>query len=62
MDERLKFIARLLDWDKMAGLCREFGVSRKAGYKILARYNEIGRARREHRHPQGVETQEEHPP
>jgi hypothetical protein len=34
MDERLKFIARLLDGDKMAELCREFGVSRKAGYKI----------------------------
>ena len=42
MDERLKFIARLLDGDKMGGLCREFGVSRKTGYKILARYNEIG--------------------
>ena len=42
MDERLKFIARLLDGDKMAGLCREFGISRKTGYKILTRYNEIG--------------------
>jgi hypothetical protein len=31
MDERLKFIARLLDGDKMAGLCRELGVSRKTG-------------------------------
>jgi hypothetical protein len=29
MDERLKFIARLLDGEKMAQLCREFGVSRK---------------------------------
>jgi hypothetical protein len=29
MDERLKFIARLLDGDKMALLCREFGISRK---------------------------------
>ena len=28
MDERLKFIARLLDSEKMAGLCREFGVHR----------------------------------
>jgi len=28
MDERLKFIARLLD-GQMAGLCREFGISRK---------------------------------
>ena len=41
MDERLKFIARLLDGEKMAGLCREFGISRKTGYKILARYNEL---------------------
>jgi len=37
MDERLKFIARLLDGEKMAGLCREFGISRKTGYKILGR-------------------------
>ena len=42
MDERLKFIARLLDGDKVAGLCREFGVSRKTGYKILKRYNDVG--------------------
>lgn len=37
MDERLKFIARLLHGEKMAGLCREFGISRKTGYKILTR-------------------------
>jgi putative transposase len=42
MDERLKFIARLLDGDKMAELCREFGVSLKTGYKILNRYNTCG--------------------
>jgi putative transposase len=42
MDERLKFIARLLDGDKMAELCRDFGVSRKTGYKILHRYNTCG--------------------
>ena len=42
MDERLKFIARLLDGEKMAGLCRQFAISRKTGYKILTRYNEIG--------------------
>jgi hypothetical protein len=29
MDERLKFVARLLDGEKMAALCREFGISRK---------------------------------
>jgi putative transposase len=42
MDERLKFVARLLDGEKMAPLCREFGVSRKTGYKILGRYNSCG--------------------
>lgn len=42
MDERLKFIARLLDGDTMSELCREFGVSRKTGYKIFHRYNTCG--------------------
>ena len=42
MDERLKFIARALDGEKMAGLCRAFGISRKTGYKILGRYKESG--------------------
>ena len=42
MDERLKFIARLLDGEKMAGLCREFGISRKTGYKIFDRYKDCG--------------------
>jgi hypothetical protein len=31
-DERLRFVARLLDGEKMAGLCAEFGISRKTGY------------------------------
>ena len=30
MDERLKFVARLLDGEKMAVLCREFGISRQS--------------------------------
>ena len=38
VEERLRFIARLLDGEKMAGLCREFGISRKTGYKIYRRY------------------------
>ena len=42
MDERLKFIARVLDGEKMAPLCREFSISRKTGYKILRRYNDSG--------------------
>jgi hypothetical protein len=35
--ERLKFIARLLDGEKMAVLCRQLGIPRKTGYKILTR-------------------------
>ena len=42
MDERLKFVARLLEGEKMAPLCREFGISRKTGYKIFNRYKELG--------------------
>jgi putative transposase len=38
MDERLRFIARLLDGEQMAGLCAEFGISRKTCYKIYHRY------------------------
>ena len=42
MDERLRFVARLLDGEKMAALCREFDVSRKTGYKIFQRYKNCG--------------------
>jgi putative transposase len=41
-DERLRFVARLLDGEKMARLCAEFGISRKTGYKIYDRYKEVG--------------------
>ncbi len=56
MDERLKFVARLLEGEKMAPLCREFGISRKCGYKIFGRYKDCGlqglsdRSRRPYRH------------
>jgi putative transposase len=66
VDERLRFVARLLDGEKMAVLCREFGISRKTGYKIYDRYKECGvhgltdRARRPYRQakqlPMQVET------
>jgi putative transposase len=36
-DERLRFVARLLDGEKMARLCAEFGISRKTGHKICDR-------------------------
>jgi transposase len=42
MDERLRFVARLLDGEKMAALCREYDVSRKTGYKIFQRYKDYG--------------------
>ena len=38
MDERMRFVIRLKDGEGMACLCREFGISRKTGYKILERY------------------------
>lgn len=42
MDERLKFVARVLDGESMSALCREFGISRKTGYKLFNRYKECG--------------------
>jgi len=42
MDERLRFVARLLEGEKMAPLCAEFGISRKTGYKIYDRYKDGG--------------------
>ena len=42
MDERLRFVGRLLDGEDMSSICREFGISRKTGYKIWNRYKEHG--------------------
>src|ERR1700757_489815 len=42
MDERVQFVARRLAGEPMAELCREFGISRKTGYKIFDRYQECG--------------------
>jgi putative transposase len=56
MDERLRFVARLLDGERMTTLCEEFGISRKTGYKIYDRYKAWGlqglndRSRRPLRH------------
>ena len=44
MEERLRFVARLLEGEAMTDVCREFGISRKTGYKILARYKDEGPA------------------
>jgi len=56
MDERLRFVARLLEGEKMAPLCREFGISRVTGHKLFNRFRECGldafkdRSRRPYRH------------
>ncbi len=42
MEERLRFVARLLDGEGMSDLCREFGISRKTGYKLYNRYKDEG--------------------
>lgn len=57
MDERLRFVAKLLDGEKMSAVCREFGISRKTGYKLFNRYKDFGlrgledKARSPYRHP-----------
>jgi putative transposase len=57
MDERTKFVGRLLAGEKMAPLCREFGISRVTGHKIWNRYQQDGsrglynRSRAPHKHP-----------
>jgi len=66
MDERLKFVARLLDGEKMAVMCREFEISRKTGYKIWNRYRDCGltgltdRCRRPYRQANQLPFQVEH--
>jgi putative transposase len=60
VDDRLRFVARLLDGEKMAPLCKAFGISRKTGYKIYERYKDCGiqgltdRSRRPYRHANQV--------
>ena len=45
MDERLRFVAQLLDGEPMTEVCRAFGISRKTGYKIFNRYKDYGQTR-----------------
>ena len=42
MEERLRFVARLLEGEGMSDVCRDFGISRKTGYKIFNRYKDEG--------------------
>ena len=34
VEERLRFVARLLDGEAMSDVCRAFGISRKTGYRV----------------------------
>jgi transposase InsO family protein len=61
MDERVRFMAEYLRLEQsMAELCRAYGISRKTGYKLVARYEAGGvpglqdRSRAPHRHPNAV--------
>jgi transposase len=57
MDERLRFVARLLEGEGMSEVRRSFGISRKTGYKIFSRDKDEGlealadRSRRPVRYP-----------
>ena len=45
MEERIRFVLALVEnQESFAAVCRRFGVSRKAGYKWLERYEEEGAA------------------
>jgi transposase InsO family protein len=37
----MKFVSRLESGERMADLCREFGISRKTGYKLADRYRSL---------------------
>ena len=42
MDERIRFVIRLKDGESMASLCREFGISRKTGYRSSSAMKNVG--------------------
>lgn len=42
VNERMVFVSRLQDGERMSELCREFGISRKTGYKLVARFEQHG--------------------
>ena len=61
MDEKIKFIAAVKSGqDNFAEICRQFGISRKSGYKLMQRYEQDGeqglkeRSRAPHRHPNAI--------
>jgi transposase len=42
MDERFRFVARVLERKALSDVARAFAISRKAGYKLLSRYRDEG--------------------
>jgi len=42
MTERMYFVTRLEKGERMTDLCREFGISRKTGYKFWERFKRQG--------------------
>jgi len=61
MNERMKFVALVQEGDEtMAALCRRFGISRKTGYNMMARFAAEGidgladRSHAAHHHPHAV--------
>lgn len=42
VDNRMRLIARHLEGERMTDLCKEFGISRKTGYKFLERFEQHG--------------------
>ena len=44
VSERMRFVFRLLEGERMTDLCAEYEISRKTGYKLLERFREQGAA------------------
>jgi putative transposase len=42
VNERVKFVSRIEDGERMSDVCAEFGISRKTGYKFLNRFRQYG--------------------
>lgn len=42
MSQRVEFVGRLLKGERMTDVCREFGISRKTGYKLKERFLKYG--------------------
>jgi transposase InsO family protein len=42
LNERMKFVARIEEGERISDVCVEFGISRKTGYKFLNRFRQYG--------------------